>query len=67
MFCLVGCHLLLHTIMCKTSMLKFSITLEFLIVHCSKSTKRPLELTQTGLDSARLNSVGVYAPLLAAL
>jgi hypothetical protein len=51
--CLLWCHLLLHIIVCKTSMLKFSIVLE-LFVHCSKSTKNPLELAQTWLDSTQL-------------
>ena len=29
MFCLIRCYLLVHIIVCKTSMLKFSIVLEF--------------------------------------
>jgi hypothetical protein len=48
MFHLLQCHLLLHIIVCKTNMLKFSIAL---IVHSSNSIKNPLELFQTWLDS----------------
>jgi hypothetical protein len=53
MFCLLRRHLLLHIIVCKTSMLQFSIALEFFTCALLKSAKNPLGLTWTWLDSTR--------------
>jgi len=53
MFRLLRSHLLLHITVCKTSMLKFSIALEFFNCSLFKEHKNPLELAKTWLDSTR--------------
>ena len=60
MFRLLRHHLLLHIIACKTSMLKFSIPLEFFTCSLFKGTKKPLGLG----DLIGLDSVGVNTPWL---
>jgi len=59
MFRLLRRHLLLHIIVCRTSMLKFSIACGDLTGLDSVGVNTSL----TGLDWTRLDYFGVYAPL----
>ena len=61
MFRLLRRHLLLHTIVCKTNILKFSIALEFFTCALFKEYEKP---AATCGDLIGLDLVGVNTPWL---